>query len=333
MFGRVGRTSFEEPQNSSLPHFPTPAGTISRYFNSAEQLITVMFGRGTISPYFNSAEKLITIMFGREGGQSLCVVAPQTKPPPAAPHSCCSPLLLLPTLAAPHSCCSPLLLLPTLAAPHSCRSPLPLLPFPLLPNPTVPGFQGTISRYFNSAEKLITIMFGRVGHAFNALNYTVQVSPVSSWYRTAPYWTPHCAGHAEKLIAIMFVRVGHAFNALNYTVQVSPASEGTDKCYNGPKQLPEINACCDPLPVTPDCPIPKLNVSMHPQTLPFIGRTIADPSCPTAQSRASAADSSSMGSPPSPPPPKSAERTSLVSGVVGFSLYPLAAAASFLLVM
>ncbi|CAI7868507.1 unnamed protein product [Closterium sp. NIES-54] len=149
----------------------------------------------------------------------------------------------------------------------------------------LPGFQGSISHYFNSAEKLITIMFRRVGQAFNALNYTVKVSPTS---------------------------------------------EGTDKCYNGPTRLPEIDACCDPLPTTPDCPITKLNVTSFPQFVPFIGRTIADPTCPTAQSRASAADSPAVGS-PSPPPPKLVVRSRACG--VGFSLFLLATAASFLLVM
>ncbi|CAI5477443.1 unnamed protein product [Closterium sp. Yama58-4] len=155
----------------------------------------------------------------------------------------------------------------------------------------VPGFEGSIGHYFNSAEMLITIMFGRVGHAFNALNYTVQVSP---------------------------------------------SSDGTDKCYNGPSRLPEINACCDPLPVTPECPLAKLNVSRQPQTLPFIGRTIADPSCPTAQSSASAAAAASSVVPPPPSPPKSAARnvrTSLVSGMGGFSLFALAAAAPIMLLI
>ncbi|CAI5975682.1 unnamed protein product [Closterium sp. NIES-64] len=110
------------------------------------------------------------------------------------------------------------------------------------------------------------------------------------------------------------------------------ASEGTDKCCNGPKQLPEIDACCDPLPTTPECTLAKLNVTSFPQFVPFIGRTIADPTCPTAQSRTSAADSAAVGSPPSPPS-KSAQCTSLVSGMVGFGLFALAAAASSTLLM
>ncbi|CAI5929269.1 unnamed protein product [Closterium sp. NIES-65] len=135
----------------------------------------------------------------------------------------------------------------------------------------LPGFQGAISQYFNSGEKLMTTLFGRVGQAFDAINYTVVVTPVL---------------------------------------------EGTDKCYNGPLKLPDTNVCCDSLPATKECPISKLNVTAHPEYKPFIGRTIADPSCRKAPSGSSA----------SPPPPKEAGRLVLAyRGVL--SVFVLAAAA------
>ncbi|GJP54304.1 hypothetical protein CLOM_g13409 [Closterium sp. NIES-68] len=143
----------------------------------------------------------------------------------------------------------------------------------------LPGFQGAISMYFSTAEKLMTLMFGRVAQAFDKLKYNVQVIPTN---------------------------------------------EGTDKCYNGPKQIPKINVCCDPLPATPDCPLENLNVSMNPEYGPFVGRTIADPTCPAQQSaggsgptpspQPSVPPSPALSVPPSPasnlspssPPPKRA---------------------------
>ncbi|GJP54305.1 hypothetical protein CLOM_g13410 [Closterium sp. NIES-68] len=147
----------------------------------------------------------------------------------------------------------------------------------------LPGFQGPISTYFNSGEKLMTTLFGRVGQAFDAINYTVQVTPTNG---------------------------------------------GTDKCYNGPKQIPTTNVCCDPLPATPDCPLEKLNVTMNPAYGPFVGRTIADPTCPAAQGSGSVplAETSSSAS---PPPPKPAER--VLAWRVVFNVLALGSAAFFLL--
>ncbi|CAI5493552.1 unnamed protein product [Closterium sp. Naga37s-1] len=161
----------------------------------------------------------------------------------------------------------------------------------------LPGFQGAISQYFNSGEKLMTTLFGRVGQAFDAINYTVVVTPVL---------------------------------------------EGTDKCYNGPLKLPDTNVCCDSLPATKECPISKLNVTMHPEYKPFIGRTIADPSCPAAPGAPSgangsassstngSANSAATGSSSSPPPPKEAGRMVMAFRGV-FSVLALAAAACLML--
>ncbi|CAI5471055.1 unnamed protein product [Closterium sp. Yama58-4] len=164
----------------------------------------------------------------------------------------------------------------------------------------LPGFQGAISQYFNSGEKLMTTLFGRVGQAFDAINYTVVVTPVL---------------------------------------------EGTDKCYNGPTKLPDTNVCCDSLPATKECPISTLNVTMHPEYKPFIGRTIADPSCPAAPGAPSGAGGSANGSTngsgsgsanssatgsSSPPPPKESGRLVTASRGV-FSVFVLAAAAGLAL--
>ncbi|CAI5476284.1 unnamed protein product [Closterium sp. Yama58-4] len=60
---------------------------------------------------------------------------------------------------------------------------------------------------------------------------------------------------AERFMEDLFGKVGTAFGVYNFTVAVTPSDSDQTQCYNGPKKLPPMPFCCDPLPIPVEkCP-------------------------------------------------------------------------------
>eukprot|EP00475_Leptophrys_vorax_P018183 TRINITY_DN24818_c0_g1_i1.p1 TRINITY_DN24818_c0_g1~~TRINITY_DN24818_c0_g1_i1.p1 ORF type:complete len:331 (-),score=-11.74 TRINITY_DN24818_c0_g1_i1:261-1253(-) len=81
---------------------------------------------------------------------------------------------------------------------------------------------------------------------------------------------------AQRFMEDLFGKIGSAFGVNNYTVKVVP---GPDKCYNGPKNLPKLPVCCDPLPVPNNCPAHVMNFTEFPDMKRYINSTSNDPDC------------------------------------------------------
>lgn len=112
---------------------------------------------------------------------------------------------------------------------------------------------------------------------------------------------------SERFMTILFGKVGAAFGVINYTVSVIPKEQGTGKCFNGPVTFPDSNICCDPLDVTPQCPMSKLNATMNPSYVPFIGRKLNPLEC-------SADGGNSGGNSSNTPPSSSISNSSSIDG-------------------
>ncbi|CAI5458277.1 unnamed protein product [Closterium sp. Yama58-4] len=65
---------------------------------------------------------------------------------------------------------------------------------------------------------------------------------------------------AERFMEDLFGKVGTAFGVYNFTVAVTPSDSDQTQCYNGPKKLPPMPFCCDPLPIPVEkCPARVMN--------------------------------------------------------------------------
>ncbi|CAI7786169.1 unnamed protein product [Closterium sp. NIES-54] len=165
----------------------------------------------------------------------------------------------------------------------------------------LPGFQGAISKYFNSGEMLMTTLFGRVGQAFDAINYTVVVTPVLEG-------TDKCYNGPMKL------------PDTNVCCDSLPATKECPISQLNVTMHPEYKPFINRTIADPTCPKVPSGAG---------GSSSGSASSSASGSASSSSNSSATGSPSSPPPPKEARR--LVLACKGVSVLALAAAACFAL--
>ncbi|CAI5492125.1 unnamed protein product [Closterium sp. Naga37s-1] len=85
---------------------------------------------------------------------------------------------------------------------------------------------------------------------------------------------------AERFMEDLFGKVGTAFGVYNFTVAVTPDASDQTQCYNGPKKLPPMPFCCDPLPIPIEkCPAKVMNFTEYPKMRQYINRTVTDRQC------------------------------------------------------
>ncbi|GJP45067.1 hypothetical protein CLOM_g4463 [Closterium sp. NIES-68] len=85
---------------------------------------------------------------------------------------------------------------------------------------------------------------------------------------------------AERFMEDLFGKVGTAFGVYNFTVAVTPDGTDATQCYNGPKKVPAIPFCCDPLDVPVEkCPAKVMNFTEYPDMKKYINRTVTDKQC------------------------------------------------------
>ncbi|CAI5935838.1 unnamed protein product, partial [Closterium sp. NIES-65] len=85
---------------------------------------------------------------------------------------------------------------------------------------------------------------------------------------------------AERFMEDLFGKVGTAFGVYNFTVAVTPDASDQTQCYNGPKKLPPMPFCCDPLPIPIEkCPAKVMNFTEYPTMRQYINRTVTDRQC------------------------------------------------------
>ncbi|CAI5537647.1 unnamed protein product [Closterium sp. Naga37s-1] len=84
----------------------------------------------------------------------------------------------------------------------------------------------------------------------------------------------------ERFMEDLFGKVGTAFGVYNFTVAVTPDASDQTQCYNGPKKLPPMPFCCDPLPIPIEkCPAKVMNFTEYPNMRQYINRTVTDRQC------------------------------------------------------